>query len=188
MRRRRASHSKLLGILLLLLILVGCQPHIPKGLLRPSAQAVQSRQLQSRRYDTSKEDQIVIASAGVLQDLEFNLDESEPKLGVVVASKESDASTTGQYAMATLATILGGLAGSATSNAFDDIDDVQRIQASVVTQPVESNKVIVRVTFQRIIWNKKGNISRMETLNEPELYQGFFEKLSKAIFLEAHKI
>jgi hypothetical protein len=29
---------------------------------------------------------------------------------------------------------------------------------------------------------------RAEPLDEPELYQGFFERLSTSVFLEAHKI
>jgi hypothetical protein len=69
------------------------------------------------------------------------------------------------------------------------IDKVQKIRASVVSKPsLDGSKILVRVTFQRIIWNNRGDISRMETLNDPELYQGFFERLSKAIFLEANKI
>lgn len=90
--------------------------------------------------------------------------------------------------MATTSVILGAL-GGVRSDAFNYIDKVQKIRASVVSKlNAQGNKIIVRVTFQRIVWNNIGNISRMETLNAPELYQGFFDKLSKAVFLEEQKI
>ena len=47
---------------------------------------------------------------------------------------------------------------------------------------------IVRVTFQRIIYDTHGNVTRAEQIKDPELYQKFYEKLSQAVFLEAHAI
>jgi hypothetical protein len=46
----------------------------------------------------------------------------------------------------------------------------------------------VRVTFQRIVWDDRGKISKVEKLGDPVLYQTFFDKLGKAVFLEAEKI
>jgi len=63
------------------------------------------------------------------------------------------------------------------------------IKASVITQPsLDGNKMVVRVTFQRIVWNMSNIISRIETVNEPTIYQKFYDSLSKAIFLEAEQI
>jgi hypothetical protein len=39
-----------------------------------------------------------------------------------------------------------------------------------------------------MVWNSYGQLTRLEGLREPELYQQFFEKLSKSVFLEAQKI
>jgi hypothetical protein len=46
----------------------------------------------------------------------------------------------------------------------------------------------VRVTFQRVVWDNHRNVSRIETINEPKIYQEFFDKLAQSLFLEAHQI
>ena len=142
-------------------------------------QTVEDRQLQTRRFDTMDEAEILSASAALLQDLGFGIDESETKLGLIAASKERDATDAGQIMGAA---VMAALFGVATS-----IDDYQKIRASIVTRPV-AGRIHVRVTFQRAVWDTDGRLSRLERLDEPEMYEGFFEKLSKAVFLEAHEI
>jgi hypothetical protein len=72
-----------------------------------------------------------------------------------------------------------------------EVDEEQKIRASLVTRPVDGDSVdsyYVRITFQRVVWDSSNEISRIERLESPELYQGFFDKLAKSVFLEAHKI
>jgi hypothetical protein len=47
---------------------------------------------------------------------------------------------------------------------------------------------IVRVTFQRIIYNTAGQVTKAEQIKDVKVYQKFYEKLSQAVFLEAHEI
>ncbi len=126
------------------------------------------------------------AAAGVLQDLGFNIDESETKLGVIVASKDRSAVTGGQVFGAVLLALLGG---------YSDIDKTQKIRVSLVTRPamasddrVVPNSHLLRITLQRIVRNTAGQITRIESIEEPEIYQEFFEKLSKSVFLEVQQI
>ena len=167
--------------------LAGCAS-TPKGFLKLSENHLKKRQLQMRQYDTTDEQKIITSVAGVLQDLGFTLSESETELGFVAAAKQADAKDAGQIAGAVMVDVLAALCGS-YSNASLQCDKNQMVKASVIVMPSQSgDKIVVRVTFQRIVWNMNNQVSRVETINLPEIYQKFFESLSKAIFLEAHKI
>jgi len=167
----------------LALVLEGCGG-IPKDALSMNKATLEDRQLQTRLFDTSDEEKILSASASLLQDLGFNLDESETDLGLLVSSKDRDATEAGQVVGAIAWTIMFGILGDAR------YDSKQKIRASVVTSPAGENeeRTAVRVTFQRVVWDQKNRISKLEKLDDPKIYQEFFEKLSKAVFLEAHGI
>jgi len=163
--------------------LAGCQQKgIPKEALMPTYVTTEQRSLQTRQYDTLNEKEILAATAGVLQDLGFTLEESETELGLITANKARDATESGQVAGAVFMTVMFG-----TQFVHDK---EQKIRVSVVTKKAldGSKKTSVRVTFQRLIWDNRGILTKMETLEDPEMYQGFFEKLSKAVFLEGNKI
>lgn len=168
--------------LLLLVFLAGCQSSVPQSALQLPPQSLEDRQIQTRRFDGISEAELLAACAGVLQDLGFNLDESEADLGLLVASKERPAHHAGQRTVAKLLDLLVDIE--------IEVDDEQRIRASLITTPAskEPDSWYVRVTFQRIVWNTENDISKREVLNDPELHQQFFEKLSKSVFLEAHSI
>lgn len=174
--------KKLLLVVLWCTALVACVPTIPKDAFALSPTSIEDRQLQSRRFDTLDRKALLSASASVLQDIGYALDETNSKLGVITASKQADATSGSQVAGAVVIALLGG--GSVP------IDKEQKIRICLVVNENLSDKrsSLARITFQRIIWNTQGQISRVETIKELELYQGFFEKLSKSVFLEAHQI
>ena len=173
---------KLKGIFFVIplcLLLAACGG-IPQDALRLSPNSMENRQIQSRKFE-AKESDLLSASLGVLQDLGYNLEESETKLGVISASKSREAYDSGQVALNFLSIVLGG-GGHA-------IDSTQTIKASVVTNTVDgTDNTSVRVTFQRVVYNTDGMVSRAEQINRPELYQEFFAKLSKSLFIEAQEI
>ncbi len=165
----------------------GCLTANPE-LLKAAHSGLESRQVEMRQFDTKDELKVLSATAGVLQDMGFTLTEVENKLGLIVGSKERDATVPGQVAMAAFIDILGA-AGGSSSNALSQTDAVQTILVSCVTRlNLEGNKVAVRVTFQRVVFSRMNQVSRLETIKDPKIYEGFFDKLSKSIFLEADKI
>jgi len=169
-------------VAVVIVALAGCQT-IPKGALKLKPESLQKRALQTRMYEGIAEVDILSASAGVMQDLGFNIDESETRLGLIVGSKERDATEAGQVAAAIVIALLGGGAMA--------IDKNQKLRLSLVVRPAsedDKQKHLVRVTFQRIVWNTQNRITRTEGLEQPEIYQEFFDRLSKAVFLEGYKI
>jgi len=167
--------------LFITVFLSGCATGIPKDALVLTADTLAERQTQSRYYDTNNEEEIISASAAVLQDLGFTLDKSETRLGFLVASKDRDATDAGQVAGAIIVALLGG--GSIP------IDKNQKIRVAIIVSPaLDKERTHVRAKFQRKVWNTRNQVSRVETLNDSEVYQEFFSKLSKSVFLEANNI
>ena len=193
----------LIWLTVMAVIVAGCGSSLPKHVLRLTPDTLQNRVLQTRKYEGISEADLLSASTGVIQDLGFIINESETNLGFIVGSKNRDAppdatQRTGQV-LGTIAQIFVAATIAAITqdeDAFDlvdipAVDDYQKLWASIVIRPTseDSDKThYVRVTFQRIVWNTDDEIDRMESLSEPEMYQKFFDLLSKSVFLEGQKI
>lgn len=161
--------------------ITGCSQRIPRGALDMSEPTLEVRERTTRKFQTTDETKILTASAALLQDLGFIIDESELPLGLIVASKDRSAVEGGQVA--------GKIIAAVVLRTNVAIDKEQKLRAAVVTVPSkDKDSVIVRVTFQRIVWNENGQVSKLERLDNPKDYQEFFDKLSKSVFLEAQKI
>lgn len=237
------------NVFILFLCLVGltaCTPKIPKDALQLSPESLQNRQIQTRRFETTNKEAMLTAATAVLQDLGFTLEESEMELGVLVGSKQRDATSGAQVAGAVFAAMLGvatsidshqtirvsmvmrenkaGTVQTAGRLQAEDLADIRkgleksiaarltryvsrdaglRIAAASAEAAVRSLEAdinrqlgasvsggdsIVRVTFQRVVFNTAGQVTTAEQINSPEIYKAFFEKLSKSVFLEAHEI
>lgn len=162
-------------------VLSACAQTIPREALQLSSDSLERRQTQTRVFETNNESELLSASAALLQDLGFNLDESEVGLGVIVASKDRDATEAGQVAASIITAALLGVAVP--------WDNEQRIRAAVITRKLGNRAgFAVRLTMQRIVWDTQGQVSQTEPLDDPEMYKEFFSKLSKAVFLEAQEL
>jgi hypothetical protein len=176
---------KRLLILLTAFLLSGCVK-IPANTFVVTPELLEQRQAETRRYDGLKEPDLISASANVLQDLGFNLENSETKLGVITASKQRDATSGGEIAGAILIGVLTGVAPPTSKD--------QTIRVALVVRPVNdskgqtmTNNFFVRITFQQIVRRTDNSVTAMN-LTDPKLYQDFYERLSKSVFLEAQKI
>jgi len=150
--------------------------------LKLEAESMAQRQLQTRKYNTTAEDKIITTCVNILQDTGFAIENTDAKLGTILASKQREAVESGQVAGAIIIAVIFGVA--------IPIDKNQTMYASIVVSPASSDKKasLVRITFSRLVWNDRGAVSKAERLEDPEVYQTFFTKLSKGLFLEAQNI
>jgi len=170
----------------------------PEEFFQLSAESPKYRAAQTRFFETSDENELLSASAAVLQDLGFQVEESVPELGFLRATKERSAREYGQDIGRILVVLLS------MGRYLMPVDLHQKIAAAMIARPVnpDASRHEVRIMFYRVVWKGDGQISsgqgqtqyippgqqKMEMLRDPEIYQQFFAKLSKAVFLEAHKI
>ena len=160
--------------------LIACRHRIPKDALALSPESLRDRQLQTRIFETNDEKMLLTASAAVLQDLGYTIEESEISCGVIVISRDRDVTNPGQ--------VVGSIVLGVCLGAPVPWDKRQRVEASLVTKPIDGQRIAVRVTFQHVVWNNQNQVSKCEQINDPQIYQEFFAKLSKSIFLTAHEI
>ncbi|MCC6677188.1 MAG: hypothetical protein IT436_08590 [Phycisphaerales bacterium] len=156
----------------LVLMCLSAAPGCAGGLnneLSLSAESLQQRQLQTRKFETRDEGRLLTAAVGLVQDLGFSIDNTQPRLGLIVGSKERSTSSS--------ALVKLGL-GS---------ENRQRIRICVVTHPVPG-ACALRVTFQRVVMDPTGVVLSQEFIDDPKVYEEFFAKMSKAVFLEAQQI
>ena len=166
-------------LILIILMLFACQKGVPREALMFTPESLADRQLQTRIFETNHEGKLLEASAAVLQDLGFTIDESEVKCGVIVCSKDRNVTEFYDIGLSIIASLF-----------FIDYEYAvrQKVLASLVTRPLEENRIAVRITFQHLVWDTKKELIKNERVNEPEIYQEFFSKLSKSVFLTAQEI
>jgi len=172
--------------LLLIACLSGCAPTVPKAALRLPESTLDVRAIQTRRLEASSEIAILTATIAVLQDMEFNIDRIEKPLGVITASKLSDADSgleqTGLFFLDFLCVVAGGGSCEASSMARDD----QLITLTMVVLPslVQKDEYSVRITIQRVIHDKVERIKVLERIEDAETYQEIFDNLRKSLFIQ----
>ena len=150
----------------------------------PTAATLQQRALTTRQFDGIAESDLLSASAGVLQDLGFSIEEVETGLGLITGTKVAESEVPG----VTWFINLPGLKRA---------DGPKEFRASVVVRPRNvaiDQTQYVRVTFHRKVWvtdvsdDDKEKLFIQESVDDPELYQDFFDRLSKSVFLEGQGI
>ena len=176
------------------LLFLGCaQPTQPAELFQLTPESNANRAMQTRFFDTENDRELLSASAAALQDLGFQVEESVREVGFLRAAKERSAREYGQYRNRFFIWLLS------LGHVVIPIDLHQKIAASLVTRPLNEarSRQEVRIIFYRAVWKGDGQADRnyippgeqkMEMIRDPEMYQQFFAKLSKAVFLEPHSI
>lgn len=173
--------------LALVAALAACARDVTPDDFAPGADAQVDRARQTRRFDGVTEQQLLAASVSVLQDLGFTVNRSNAALGLVLAVKTREAKAPDQKALLITMMFIAAMGGSAPQTG--PIHEDQTISATVTIRPVpgtDSKSQFVRVTFHRLV--RQPLVMDAGILRNAELYDAFGELLSKAIFLEEHKL
>jgi len=178
--------SRLVFSLLLIAMLGGCASSIPEAALRLPESTLEVRSIQTRTLAAPSEIDILTATIAVLQDMEFNIERIEKPLGVITASKVTDADSrsekTGLFFLDLLCAAGGGGGCDAMSTAQDD----QHITLTMVVLPSlsRSSEYSARITIQRVIYDKMDRIKVLERIDDAQTYQQIFDNLRKSLFLQ----
>ena len=177
------------------LSVTGCvrQPTQASEFFQLSPESNANRSMQTRLFETANDKELLSASAAALQDLGFQVEESVREVGFLRAAKERSAREYGQYLNRLFVWLLS------LGHLIMPVDLHQKIAATIVTRPLnqDGSRQEVRIMFYRVLWKGEGQADRnvippgeqqMEMIRDPEIYQQFFAKLSKAVFLEPHTI
>ena len=154
----------------------------PDGLFVPKASTLDIRNKQSKSFAQTDQAQLLQASIGVLQDMGYNIIESNSEVGILTATKKASAVKAHQIVGSVLLTLLTGRY-DVNANA---VDSEQHIRVTVVVYKIATGAK-ARATFQRLITKTNGD-TYVETITDPSVYQEFYEKLNKAHFLEVNKL
>lgn len=179
----------LMGVILALQ-LSGCATEkVPKAALRLEESTLEVRSLQTRKIAAPSETAILTATIALLQDLEFNIDRIEKPLGVISASKISDADDKGEKTALFFLDFLCVMGGGGSCDNMSTAKDEQALILTMVVLPSleRQGEYAVRVTLQRIIYDKQGRVKVLQRVAKPEIYQEVFGKLRSALFIEVNE-
>ena len=190
MRRQSSNlYLQLMGVLFALQ-LSGCATEkVPKAALRLEESTLEVRSLQTRKIAAPSETAILTATIALLQDLEFNIERIEKPLGVISASKISDADDKGEKTGLFFLDFLCVMAGGGSCDSMSTAKDEQALILTMVVLPSleREGEYAVRVTLQRIIYDKEGRVKVLQRVAKPEIYQEIFDKLRSALFIEVNE-
>ena len=179
----------LLAVLLAVLVSGCATVSVPPDALRLEESALDIRSLQTRKLAAPSETAILTATIAVLQDMEFNIDRIEKPLGVISASKVSDADDSREKTGLILLDILCAAGNSHNCDNLSKAKDEQRIILTMVVLPSleRSGEYSVRITMQRIIFDKADRVKILERIAIPDVYQEVFDNLRQALYIEVNE-
>jgi len=191
MQAVRGSRSRqcLSGVLVLGALLAGCGG-IPEEAYRLPPTSLDVREAQSRTYDVPDETNILQASVALMQDMEYNFDTIEYPLGVLSGSKVVDADSilrnAGLLAADIVIAVLSLGGAPAGGGLYAGADDKVNLTATLVVLPSleDEGRYTARITIRSESIDKANRVKKVRMIENPEVYQEIFEKLSKSLFLE----
>jgi hypothetical protein len=175
-----ARHQLFSAIAVFILTVSGCALQSGTPSLRLSESALDMRAMQTRTFTARSETEILAATIAALQDMEYNIDQIEAPLGVITASKVSDADSTSEKAGLLLLDLLCGCGMSQRATDRHAIT----ITAVVLPSLAGNGEFVTRITIQQVTFSKQSQVLSRGTIDDPLAYQNIFDKLAKALYIE----
>lgn len=173
--------------LLAVVLLSGCATtRIPEDALRLPASTLEVRAIQTRTFSAPSENAILAATIATLQDMEYNIDRIEKPLGVITASKVTDADSASQKTGLFILDLLCVLSMSGGCDSMSKANDEQHITITMVVLPslARSDEFVTRITIQGVLYDKAARILLLERIDDAATYQQIFDNLGKAIYIQ----
>jgi hypothetical protein len=136
---------------------------------------LQVREMQTRDIDTSDMKLVIKSMMNVLQDEGFIIKNVVPEAGLLCAEKNVD---TENIALAILSS-------SMNRNARWEKQQIREASANISEF---GTKTRIRINFQNKILDNEGQLRGVKSVTDPKVYQDFFEKVSKGIFIQEQNI
>lgn len=187
---RAARTLALAGLGVALAVLEGCAtstgPRLDPALMTPAPDLATRKQLQTRRFADVREEVLLAAAVGVLQDLGFQVTISVASLGLVSARK----ARTTEEAMADLAgQFLPGMGRAflqaLTFGAAGDGDIAQQIRVAnayrVVLSTQPAGEGLREHELRAVFYLEYAPTGIRDAMASPVLYQEFFRLLGQSL-------
>ena len=179
----------LAGLGVALVVLEGCAapagPRLDPALMTPAPDLAARKQLQTRRFADMREDELLAASLGVLQDLGFQVTISAASLGLVGARKtrsteEAMADLAGQLLPSMGRAFLHALTFGATGDPSQELRVANAYRVVLSTQPTGERPR--EVELRAVFYLEYAPPGTRDAIFSPVLYQEFFRLLGQSLF------
>lgn len=163
-------------------MLLGCGPSIRPAEIKTEQTQLQIREYQTRTFEANHMKIIMKASLNVLQDEGFTIDTANNDLGLLKGTKRETHVVEGGTPLNMLP-VVGWF-----TEPYYKYDVPRTLEGTVNISEVRKNGFKVRVSFIENSMNLESKSMRNKTVENEKIYQDFFNKLDKAVFLQKENL
>ena len=145
---------------------------------------LQTRQVQTREFDTNNVKLIMKAVINVLQDDGFIVKNAQLDLGLLTAQKEIDLSQSRGNSNDFWSEFFKGIDRNRSRNSTDLTFSKIKIVESSVNISEFGKQTKVRANFQVKVLDNLGNPKEVYQVEDAKFYQDFFVKVDKGVFIQ----
>ncbi|HSP96314.1 MAG TPA: hypothetical protein VL049_03570 [Candidatus Dormibacteraeota bacterium] len=189
-----ATSRSLLAAAALLALAAGCMPPA-----KPPPTQLEVREYQTRTFDTADTALVLKAMFNVLQDDGYVVKNAVVDLGLITAAKESDLAPGRSGGSGGFDGIFGGLGGiviggrgpgGVVVGGSPQETSFPKTEVRDFTGNVSAfgKQTKVRVSFQRKVLDNRGQVVEVEPVTDLEVYQSFFSRMDKSLFLQKENL